>query len=157
MHVLTVHMWKALSSAAGNNPWLMKAPRTVQVVEPAGTLAGFPSAVLMAQPSGVTHPRAHIPLRAGETPTALTSLLPRYITNMFSVAPFSPDSGLWRNKERDVYPFRSSRSLGSRTSTPDFPLNLMGMATCEVRCSVSTVPGESGCAEGRLLAPSYYS
>lgn len=61
----------------------------------------------------------------------LTSLFPRYITNIFSVPWFSLASGLWRNKERDVYPFKSSRSTGSRTSTPDLPLNLMGTATCE--------------------------
>ena len=67
----------------------------------------------------------------GNVRAILTSLFPRYITNIFSVPPVSVASGLWRNKERDVYPFKSSRSFGSRTSTPDLPLNLMGTATWE--------------------------
>lgn len=76
-------------------------------------------------------PKTVLLVKQGNVLTTLTSLFPRYITNMSSVPPFSLKSGLWRNKDRDVYPFKSSRSFGRRTSTPDLPLNLMGIATCE--------------------------
>lgn len=89
----------------------------------------YPHMCLHLQPTGTS--KTILSVKQVNVRTILTSLFPRYITNISSVPPFSLKSGLWRNKDRDVYPFKSSRLFGSRTSTPDLPLNLMGIATCE--------------------------